>query len=372
VTELASDWYRMTTGKAERSRRDDEVVSMRRALGLLRDRVLLRALAKILADAPLLAPNARYVCCPQLGAEHYALTHKGWRIRRSLDVRLQRFGSAPFKTFLHAFDKIERKMQEFGTDVTRLRHNIGHVKKNREQVVIGLVKTGVPADAALGAYRTALREVHAPDVAVTCARNAATFGSPLHAAHRLRAAEAALLRAGYPSLPEAIGAAKSLLAFQPPEAGVPRFVDFMRRLEPVLGSSPLLFKYTARLMPAAGFPADVVARVVMARDLLRRMPSPLSRDLAAPAVALASMARTIEAVPELVTRYRHVEHELVRAGVSQPQYAESDALECVACPGTPAEVVDTVALLAERLNEGRRPRRGDVAIAAAFAKRFAY
>jgi hypothetical protein len=337
--------------------------------------MLVQSLSKIVADSRTLAPNASWVCCAQLGVEHYALTHKGWRVRRALAVRLGRFQGVPFKTFLHSFDKSEAKMRAFKMEVATLSQNIGHVKKNREQVVIGLAKSGVPAGHALGAYHAALRDVQAPDVAVTCARNAATFGSPAHAAHRLRLAQTALQRAGFPAQPVVMGAAKSLLGFSPPESGIPRFVEIIRRLEQVFGPSEVLFKHTARLMPVAAAPEEVVRRVVAAGDLLRRMPSranPQAHDHRAASVALASMARTAEAVPGLVTRFREIEHLLFQSGVSTLQSVEADALECVACPGTSPEAVDTVSSLVAQLAEGRQPHAGDVAIAVAFAKRFAY
>lgn len=373
--DLTSDWYRMTTAKPERMRREEDRINIKRALGLLRDKTLAQSLSKIVADSRTLAPSASWVCCAELGAEHYALTHKGWRVQRALSVRLGRFRGVPLKTFLHTFEKSEAKMRAFKLEVTTLSQNVGYVKKNREQVVIGLAKTGVPAGHALGAYHAALREVQAPDVAVTCARNTATFGSPAQAAHRLRLAQAALQRAGFPAQPIVMGAAKSLVGFNPPEAGIPRFVEIIRRLEQVFGRSEVLFKYTARLMPAAGSPEELVSRVALAGNLLARMPSranPHARDHRTASVALASMARTADAMPDLVTRYREVEHQLFLSGLSALANVEADALECVACPGTPAEVVDTVASLVGQLAEGRPPHNGDVAIAVAFAKRFAY
>ena len=87
---------------------------------------------------------------------------------------------------------------------------------------------------------------------------------------------------------------------------------------------------------------------------------------------LASMVRQDDQLPALVARFRDIEQELVRAGVSIQTTVEAHALECVACPGSPAEVVDIVASLAGQLAAGRQSERGDVAIAVAFAKRFAF
>jgi hypothetical protein len=183
------------------------------------------------------------------------------------------------------------------------------------------------------------------------------------------------VRAGFPAhSPVAMGAAKSLLAFDPPDAGVPRFLDFMKRLRQVFGQVELLFKLTARLMPATGTPEEVVARVVAAGHLLNKYPTRVStvNDNRTTGVALASMARSTDALPDLVVRFREIETHLVQSGLSPAGAVEADALECVGCPGTPAEVVDTVAVLAEEIAGGRQPQRPDVTIAVAFAKRFAF
>jgi alkanesulfonate monooxygenase SsuD/methylene tetrahydromethanopterin reductase-like flavin-dependent oxidoreductase (luciferase family) len=90
------------------------------------------------------------------------------------------------------------------------------------------------------------------------------------------------------------------------------------------------------------------------------------------AVALASMVREGTALPALVTRFIELEQALVSKGVSQKQFGEADALECVSCAGTPAEVVETVRALSQEIARDRDPARRNVAIAVAFAKRFTY
>lgn len=371
--QLKSDWYRIKTSKAELARREEGRVTMRRALAILRDPTAMAPLVKLASSVTQLAPGARWVFCQALGCEHYALTHKGWRVRGELKLRKERFKD--FKSFLHAFEKSEAKMLAFSNEIAALSAHVGYVKKNREQVVIGLAKTGVPANQALTAYH-ALCSTHTPDIAVVCTRNAANFGGTLGAAQRLREAQHALRRVGYPPTPIAMGAAKSLLGFAI-EQGALRFVEIHRRLAHALGNphDEKLIKFTARLMPAAGSPADIVGRVVAAASsLVLQVPNReiSGRDVRACAVALASMVRTQDAIPELVARFRQIEAELVRAGISMLHTAEADALECVACPGTPAEVVSTVGALMRQLASGRQPTRADVAIAVAFAKRFAY
>jgi hypothetical protein len=211
-------------------------------------------------------------------------------------------------------------------------------------------------------------------VAVTCARNASRFGSPAAAQARLRDAEAALLGAGYPSTPVVLGAAKSLLAFDPIHKGLARYVELLNGLAGQRRPPEVYFKHAARLMSAHGMPPAILARVAGAKDLLQRsnVLDASSRDPQGIAVALAAMVPTSDGLGPLVQRFAAVKHELLRAGVSVPHHVDNDALECVACPGTPHEVVDTVGTLMRQLAAGRQPERGDVAIAAAFAKRFAY
>jgi len=373
--ELKGDWYRMKTSKEVLHAREATRVDMRRALSILDDPSEKDAMLKLMANARLLAPGVQYVCCPQLGYEYYALTSKGWSVRKQLDVRLDRFAEVPFKTFMASFDKVQAKMRAFGGEVTTLANNIGYVKKNKESVVIGLAKTGMPAAQALNAYQAGMVATNrAPDVAVTCARNAAAFGSPAHAAQRLGQAQAAMRQAGFPATPIVMGCAKSLLAFDPPTAGAPRFVDIYRRLEGQMGHGETNFKFAARLMPAQGTPDDVVRRTLIAGQHLNQLPTRTQArsDLRAAAVALASMVREDNQLQALVARFRDIEFELGNSGVSSPATVEADALECVACPGTPHEVIATVSSLAQQIAAGRAVARGDVAVAVAFAKRFAF
>ncbi len=372
--ELQKDWYRMKTSKEELADREASRITMRRALAHLNDPHVTATIRTIVERARSMAPGAPWVACHALGSEVYGITQRGWRVRRQLKIRLDRYGQMGLKSFLHAFDKNETKMRAFAAEIGQVAGGIGYVRKNREQVVIGLVKTGAPAPQAIAAYRAGLAAANnAPDVAVTCARNAATYGSPAHAAQKLAEAQLALRSMGFPGTPIAMGAAKSLLAFSPPASGAPRFREIFGRLQHMLGGQDVVYKLTARLMPASGTPAEVVTRAVTAATLLQQVPSranPRNRDVRAASVALASMVKDENSLAALVTRYREIEYELVRAGVSTPAQAEADALECVACPGTPFEVVDTVSSLVGHLSQGRRGDRSDISVAVAFAKRF--
>ena len=373
---LKSDWYRIKASKEDIAQKEAARVAMRRAVAILGDGLAMAPLTKIVEDSRQLAPGAPWVACERLGSERYALTHKGWRVRGQLKMRLARFAEVPFRSFLHVFDKSEAKMLAFSNEIATLSANVGYVKKNRHQVVIGLAKASTPTAQTLASYQAALRKVEEPHTAVTCTRSAATLGGPAKAARRLEEAQRALQRVGFPATPIVMGSAKALLGFAL-EPGVLRFVEIHRRLEQAFGrGDEVLFKFTARLMPAAGMPADVVGRVVVAASsLVYQAPATErahGRDVRAAAVALASMVRSQDAVGPIVARFRQVEAELVRAGISTLHTVEGDALECVGCAGTPQEVVGTVSALLTQLSSGRQPDRSDVAVAVAFAKRFAY
>jgi hypothetical protein len=367
--QLKSDWYRFTTGKDKVAAREQDRRVVRRALAVLGDKDELARLVKIVSDERNVV-EGKYAACEPLGSELYAITRKSARVRHNLELRIARFASQPLGVFLKAFDKAERKMEAFSGDIATLANHIGHVKKNPHQVVIGLAKTGAPPSEAIQLYRQTMRSTDAPDVAVTCARNAATFGGPQQVAQRLQQAQRALLQAGFPHTPVVMGAAKSLLPFEHPETGAVRFQAIAQLLESQnLTSGEATIKGTARLMPAAGTPQDVVRRALMA---YHQLPA-IARDArSANAIALASMVQTDDAVAPVVQRFLDIEQELLRRRVSLPNASAADALECVACPGTPAEVVGTVRALIAKLAHDRESRRSDVAIAVAFAKRFAY
>ncbi|HEU4727350.1 MAG TPA: hypothetical protein VFT22_05665 [Kofleriaceae bacterium] len=368
--QLKSDWYRFATGKDKLAERERERHLVRRALAVLNDKVELARLTRIMADGRQ-NPDVQYAACEALGSEIYAITARGTRVGRELEARIARFAAQPLAAFLKAFDKAERKMEAFSDDIAQLASGIGPVKKNAHQVVIGLAKTGAPPAEALGLYRHMMHTRGVPDVAVTCARSAAAFGGPQEVAQRLGQAQHALYRAGFPRSPVVDGAAKSLLPFEQLETGAIRFSAIAQQLEAAnLTRGEATIKCTARLMPAHGAPQDVVRRAVIAYPLL---PANLDREVHnAAAVALASMVKSDDDIPGIVQRFLDIAQELTRRRVSLPGFAVADALECVACPGTPAEVVETVRALIGKLAAGRESRRSDVAIAVAFAKRFAY
>jgi hypothetical protein len=368
--QLKSDWYRFTTSKDKIAAREQDRRAMRRAVSVLSDaRERERLLALVTQGRNNGDPT--YAACAALGSERYAISVKGTRVGRELQVRIDRFAGQPLGAFLKAFEKSEAKMAAFSGDIATLAGRIGPVKKNAHQVVIGLAKTGVPPAQALELYHHSMRSAGTPDVAVTLARNAATHGSPEDVAHRLTQAQHALRQAGVTMSEVAMGAAKSLLPFEPLETGAARFTEIAQLLEAQnLTRGDGTLKSAARLMPATGTPGDVVRRALLAYN---QLPDGRDRDAhTASAVALASLVRDDDAIAPVVARFLALHDELTRRRVSLPAFAAADALECVSCPGTPAEVVETVRALVAKLARGRESRRDDVAVAVAFAKRFAY
>jgi hypothetical protein len=368
---LKDEWYRLRTAKARLQEHERHRVELRWALGLLSDPAEQAALRRIMEDARLLEQGTNYVACASLGSEVYAITQLGMRVRAELKLRLARFGEAPFASFLKAFEKTDAKMTSLGDEIAKLSYHVGHVRKNKDQVVIGLVKSGLPANQALAAYHESMQHTFAPDVAVTCTRSAVAFGGTAIAAQMLQRATQALYSEGFPHTPIVSGAAKSLLAWNPPESAAPRFVELFRgvnQLDPRRGDAR--YKLTARLMPAFGWPREVIARVVRAGHLLAASP-PATGDALKVGVALASMVKSDDQLPALVERYLAIARELVRSGLSHPSAVEDHALECVACAGTPDEVVASVRALCRKL-AGQRGLGDPMAVAVAFAKRFAY
>jgi hypothetical protein len=369
---LKSDWHRFTTTKKHVAEEEQTLRALRRLLAHVKDPVEMARLAEI-------APNTQYRKCAALGDELYAITARGSRVAAALRSRVDRYKDFPLAAFLKAFDKTEAKMDAFAGDISTLSTNIGYVKKNPHQVVIGLAKTGKPAAEALHAYRNGVRMTGAPDVAVTIARNAASYGGSDNVTGRLQAAVQLLQRAGFPRTPVTFGAAKTLLPFEPLESGVQRF----NQISALLNQQPAFrvpaeanVKLTARLMPADATPADLVRRAAIAYQALLQVETGthLQANDRFDAVAIAAMVRSDDQIMPLVVRRHAIEIELVRHHITTTEWAGADSLECVACPGTPTEVAETVGTLMQQIarKQGRDPQRGDVAIAVAFAKRFAY
>lgn len=369
--DLQSDWYRMTRGAETIREAEGKRATLRRALAVARDGQTMARLAKLTADRAALPAQAQYLPCA-LGDELYAVTKRGHDVASELAVRIARYRDAPLASFVKAYDKATGKLAAFASDVGRLARGIGSVRKNQHQVVIGLVKSGLAVDQALASFH-GVNGAQAPGDAVAATRAAATTGGdPRDARKRLNEAIRALAALGLKG-EQAANAAKTLLPFEPLAAGAQRFSMLYNALIAAGVRGDATYKCAARLMPARGEPAAILDRARTAWRLVGQHPS-ASGD-PSPAligVALAAMVDDANDLGSLVTRFREIERALIAAGISGRTHAETDALECVACPGTPTEVVATVAAIIVQLPRGAALTRGEVAIAVAFAKRFAY
>lgn len=372
---LKSSWSRLTTRDSKVKAQETARKQLRRALAVMNDQVARERLLK-LGFTPRATP---WYACAALGDEIYALTDRGGKAQQQLALRAERYGDHPLAAFMKGFDKTEAKMATFGGEIATLSSNIGYVKKNPHQVVIGLAKAGVPAKQALHTYAANMRAVHAPDVAVTYVRNAEAYGGTQAVAERIRSAQRALRQAGFIESPEVMGAAKTLLPYPSVTEGAQRFKAIFNGIA-ASGIADQQFavcvKCTARLMPAEGEPGEVVQRVIAAVNALRRRPANYPQGHEGMlATALASMVKDLPGVDAIVERLRDVEFALLGTTLVGGATVTATALECVTAPGTPAEVADTVYSLAHQVanKAGREhPNAADVAIAASFAKRFAF
>jgi len=372
---LKNDWYRARTSNAGLREEEAKRVSLRRALGVMSDQEAGPLVRRTASERALVAPGAVYVACPAVGSGVFAITEKGRRMLGELSIRAARFAGADLKMFLARLDKADAKMLAFSREVQALSSYVGYVRKGKAHVVIGLVKADMPTQQAQSLYSSALAATQTPDVAVTCTRNAAREGGAAQVQYKLHAAYNALLRAGFLPAPIVQGAAKSLLPFTPPDAGVPRFLELFNHLRKAGAGGDELYKFTARLMPAAGSPVELVQRSLRAAQVLSRTPNAVRQRpyaLGRASVALASMARDDAAVDGISLRFVEIERALSSAGLCPPLAAEPHALECVGCPGTPPEVIAVVGALCARLSGGGTITNDHLTIAAAFAKRFAY
>ncbi|WP_394836936.1 hypothetical protein LVJ94_08515 [Pendulispora rubella] len=372
---LKDEWYRIRTGKEELRAQEQARVAIRYALGRLSDRVEGEKLLALNQQRALIPDGAMYVPCPALGCELYAITHRGRSMRHELEIRLARFEPVAFSVFLKVFDKTYAKMDAFVKNLAAVSQDVPPVRKHRAQILVGLIKSGLPAQQATGTYREVLRHNQPPDVAVLCARNAGKFGNMANTMGALQRVHRALVQAGLRDSQELASAAKALLAYEPPESGVGRFLELVRGVGQLFPNSAfLVYKYAARLMPSTGTVPEIVRRVSIAVQLLLPRGN-LVPDQAKVAVALASMVQAEDVLPGFVERFFQVRQLLAHDAGNQPAMAVDYALECVVCPGTPEEVVSLVRSLARRITEERAQvtdPRDATAMAVAFAKRFAY
>ncbi len=378
---LRSEWHRRWAKPEELAREEDDRVWAKRLRGLLltpRAAALLGETSRHRAGAASPAAGRH-----DLGATTYALTNDGLAALAALGPRLPRYGPYEVGAFLKPFRKATSKMGAFAAQAGQLRQGVGDVPKGREQVLATLLKAGLsPAQVAAG-YRRAFEGARGltphdpkgktiPHVAALLLRNAAEgrHHDVARSARALARARTAMLQAGHPGSPVALGAAKALLAYDPPEAGLPRFNELVRWLGQ-FAPGERAYKLVVRLMPARGEPAELVGRAARLAAQPRLAQGGRSTPVHDVAVALVAMTPDDREADELVGRYADVAAAFAARGVQGARASEL-ALACLGCPGAPAEIVALVFELAHALGPGPGPGDEALALAASFARRFAY
>lgn len=374
-TQLRSEMHRSFHSNEALGVEADKCVRIRTVLSLLTSHWLVDEISRATMLTSYLPPRTPGLTIPGL-PDLYAVTPRGDRAMRALNVRFQ---GKPFSEFFKGFDKSERALAAFVSDVTRLQQGIGVVPKMREQVVIGLIKSGKPPAQALGAYHAALSALPGqridpkgkmrPHRAVAAVRNDAV-GAPQAVEQRILQIGQMLVQAGLPPDPALESAAKSLLHGNPNE-GVPRFVAIARLLRNHVRELPMLYKFTARLLSAPGTPEELAARVQQASNSLASHGGAYLRGVTPQSVALASMVRSDGEIPALCQKYLGIVSQLRSHNLCAESQALDIALEAVTCPGSPEEVVALIVKVASEIAHGK-PGLSDIQIAAAFAKRFAF
>ncbi|HEU4535238.1 MAG TPA: hypothetical protein VFS00_14015 [Polyangiaceae bacterium] len=382
---LRSEWHRSLASDATIAREEEERIWAKRLRGLLlsppsAERLARTARARVEAGPRLAARR-------DLGPSLFALSADGHAVAGALGPRLGRYGEHDLAAFLKAFRKASAKMTEFGRAVDALRAGVGTVPKGREHVLATLLKSDARPEHLAAAYRQAIGGARAleptdykgklaPHTAALSVRHAAAerHFDVGRAAQAIARARSLLLQAGHPNTPTALGAAKALLAFQPPEKGLPRFQAIIQCLLRAGVQGDALYKFVVRLMPAQGAPADLVARaaaLAAAPAQQARRHAMRAGSLDEVAVAVVSMARDPQDDARLAERLSALEQCFAGAGVSGGRTLTL-ALNCVGCPGSPAEVVALVYDLARSVGTRAEPDHEALSIAASFARRFAY
>ncbi len=373
--ELKSEAHRSFTSAGVLEKEHEKCVRLRGALSLLCSHWLPPELARASALVAALPPRGSPISVQGL-PDVYSITRRGADALRRLNVR---FTGKPLFEFLKGFNKSQQAMEAFVRDVRVIQQGIGPVPKMKEQVIIGLLKSGKPAPQAVGAFQVALGQLGyqsqdpkgkmRPHRAVAAVRNE-NLGSPRSLEQRLSDMGRALVQAGLRPDPSLEGAAKSLLPF-PPQEGLSRFVEIFRRLQPHVRTLPDIYRMTARLMSAPGTPDEIARRVQAASSYLGAAGGPSWGGVTMNAAALACTVSTLQDVNPLCDKYLGIVRGLTEQRLCSGQDAAVVALDALSARGTPQEIVVLIQKLAMNIS-GDRPGLDDIKIAAAFAKRFAF
>lgn len=359
--DLRSDMHRMLSRKTTLAAEE-------------RDRGLCKRLLPLVKDP---AENARLqaarLAYAELGPDRLeCLSTKGRRLLPALRARVDRFGAEPFEAFLKVFHKSESRMEALKSDLDRLKGQLWSVERGREDVVIGLLKSGLEPDLAIKRWKQAcaagLPHDKSAEVAhlATATVRLAGKTSVTDTAQRLKDTIASLRAAGLPDGPVLRGAARAVLSYDGPEP-VARFGALYHAFHAHLGDPTACLRHAGRLLSTDGQPGALAQRCAdIAKELghFRIHPS---------AVALAT-----HVTPELdqgavVERYRAIGAALVRDGAFE---SPPDSIaDLVGCKGTPDEVAAVVGQFAAHLAPRARKPWGTwdvLPLAIACARRLMY
>ncbi|MFO0659705.1 MAG: hypothetical protein U0165_07735 [Polyangiaceae bacterium] len=369
-----SDWHQGFHSREVLQQERDKAVRLRMVLSLLSSHWLQPELARVMMLRACLPARAEPIVLPGIDGL-FAVTQRGDRAIRAMTPK---FAGKPFFEFVKGFDKSERALAAFASDVAILNNGIGNVAKMREQVVIGLLKTGKRPDVALQAFHSAARilphqridpkDKMRPHRAVAAVRNE-NMGNAQVVEQRMYELHNLLTQAGLPANPALLSATKSLFPFGPSN-GVKRFVELVQLIRRDVSDISTVYKHAARMMSASGAPNDVVKRVRVAAQALGSYAGAF-RGVTPYAVAIGCMAKDEAEIPELCRKYLGIHSLLTQHAMCPVNVAPDIALEALSCPGEPAEVVGLIQKVAREISQGR-PGLSDIQIAASFAKRFAF
>lgn len=365
---LRSDWHRMISFAATLRAEEERRAQLRSLLGVRSDP---EAWAELVAHHRAIRQTPRDVTWLREGDEVSAITELGWRAAVALHTRYGRFADAPLEDFVRPFLRAERGMERLGQSTQALRTALGSFRGS-ELALVGLLKTGLPPQDALGRWRAAtnrlprqgLMAVERPHLAVAMVRIAGA--GPLDAADRqLVAANRALRHAGFPETPVVRALGRLVAAAGDPGAGAERLRRLAAGIGAAAGDEGL--KAAGRMLTAPGSADEVLVRY--ARAVKGGHAVPVSATLAA-------CSSSVHGLELLADRWRELGKELVERRAFRAGRVPASAVELVAVGGTPKEVVETVRQLVAHLPAYESPEQWGVSTdwpaAVAFARRFAW
>lgn len=374
--DLRSDLHRATTGAARLWEEERTRSRLRMLVGVLGDPALAPRLAETVQQAAALG-KAPLVPCAGLPFL-LALTPLGQQAGSSLYERRARFAQKPFDEFYKQFKKSEDKLDALARSAAWLTEAVGPVPRNKHQIVVGLIKSGLPPEQAASAFQQGMRhnrlgtKNEPPHLATALVRSAAQQRHELAAEARRLAEAAALLTRRFGDSPTTRGAAKTLLPFADLQQGLARLVQLRDGAMELRLDTEESLKAASRLMGVAdATPRDLLLRL---RSALRELSQgPLRQHPRARAVAVAIAATA----PDAAATHRRL-LALLAAYQARPLPPGAEpldlALDSLGCPGEPPEVVSTVVHAAARFAAQQRSAVGPshLATACAFARQITF